>query len=93
MRLRHHGCGQHTTAEVTCAHFGQPLTIEDVTMKAAPTDALAPAPSRSPDASTARTTAPSAHGPGPPPMDAQVAPSVAPGTRHGAAGAAEQEGS
>lgn len=36
MRLRHHGCGQHTTAEVTCAHCGRPLTIEDVTVQAGP---------------------------------------------------------
>jgi hypothetical protein len=36
VRLRHHGCGQHATAEVTCAHCSQPLTIEDLTMEAGP---------------------------------------------------------
>ena len=36
MRLRHHGCGQHATAEGTCARCSQPLTIQDVTMEAEP---------------------------------------------------------
>lgn len=36
MRLRHHRCGQRTTAEVTCARCGQPLVLEDLTMEAGP---------------------------------------------------------
>jgi DNA-binding HxlR family transcriptional regulator len=36
MRLRHDGCGERTTAEVTCAHCGQPLVPGDVTVEPGP---------------------------------------------------------
>lgn len=36
MRLRHDGCGEPTTAEVTCARCGQPLVLDEVTMEPGP---------------------------------------------------------
>jgi DNA-binding HxlR family transcriptional regulator len=36
MRLRHRGCGEATTAEVTCARCGEPLALDEVTMEPGP---------------------------------------------------------
>jgi DNA-binding HxlR family transcriptional regulator len=34
--VRHHACGKHTTAQVTCEECGEPLTVETTTGEAGP---------------------------------------------------------